>query len=252
MWLSLPNNNHQSHQCDYLSHFDINDKGPFSSWGRSPRLNAFDIPLNNLSIFEQGISLWCNAENTSLILPLWPSLLLELCLCALSSNIGLFSRYASDKYLLLESWEEEWLPLWACIPYIFCKMNIVLPYNDPWTYSCIKLMPYQASWNKRYVNNEIKNHKQNINQAHPVQKCVLIMHNTYVHQHHAMCQKISSMECINHMPLSICQHVHLPICQPCASTNIPTMCHITHDMSPSWTKYHNHVSNKYQIFVLLK
>jgi hypothetical protein len=38
-----------------------------------------------------------------------------------------------------------------------------------------------------------------------------------------MCQKISSMECINHMPLSTCQHVHLPICQPCASTNMPTM-----------------------------
>ena len=50
------------------------------------------------------------------------------------------------------------------------------------------------------------------------------MHNTYVHQHHSMCQKISSMECINHMPLSRCQHVHLLICQPCASTNMPTMC----------------------------
>ena len=33
-------------------------------------------------------------------------------------------------------------------------------------------------------------------------------------------------------------HVHLPTCQ--------TMYHITHDMSPSWTKCHNHVSNKYQ------
>jgi hypothetical protein len=126
MWLSLPINNHKSHQCYYLSPFEINGKGPFSSWGCSPCLNfpwgcspclsAFNIPLNNLSHFEQGISLWCNAENTSNIIPLWPSLLLELCLCALSSNIGLFSRYASDKYLLIESWEEEWLPLWVCLP----------------------------------------------------------------------------------------------------------------------------------------
>jgi hypothetical protein len=62
-----PINRHQSHQCDYLSPFDINGKGPFSSWGCSPYLNSpwgcspylnsFDIPLNNLSPFEQGISL---------------------------------------------------------------------------------------------------------------------------------------------------------------------------------------------------
>jgi hypothetical protein len=70
---------------------------------------------------------------------------------------------------------------------------------------------------------KIENHEQDINQVHHVPKCVLIMHNTHVHQHHAMCQKISSMECINHMPLSTCQHVHLTICQPCASTNVPTM-----------------------------
>jgi hypothetical protein len=62
---------------------------------------------------------------------------------------------------------------------------------------------------KIYVNNKIENHEQYINQVHHVPKCA---------------KKISSMECINHMPLSICQHVHLPICQPCASTNIPTMC----------------------------
>ena len=36
------------------------------------------------------------------------------------------------------------------------------------------------------------------------------------------------MECINHMPLSTWQHVHLPICQPCASTNMPTMCIYQH------------------------
>ena len=64
--------------------------------------------------------------------------------------------------------------------------------------------------------------RQNINQVNHVQKCVLIMHNTYVHQHHEMHQHISSIECINHMLLSICQNVHLPICQPCASTNMPT------------------------------
>jgi len=48
---SLPINRHQSHQCDYLSPFDINGKGPFSSWGCSPYLSAFDLPLNNLSPF---------------------------------------------------------------------------------------------------------------------------------------------------------------------------------------------------------
>jgi hypothetical protein len=52
-----PINRHQTHQCDYLSPFDINGKGPFSSWGCSPYLNSFDLPLNNLSPFEQGISL---------------------------------------------------------------------------------------------------------------------------------------------------------------------------------------------------
>ena len=46
--------------------------------------------------------------------------------------------------------------------------------------------------------------------------CTTPMYINHVHQHHAMCQKISSMECINHMPLSICQ--------PCSSTNMPTMC----------------------------
>ena len=48
--------------------------------------------------------------------PIWPSHPLKLCLSAFSSNIGLFSRYASDKYLLLESWEEECLPLRVCLP----------------------------------------------------------------------------------------------------------------------------------------
>ena len=79
MWLSLHINNHQSHQCDYLSHFDINGKGSFSSWGcspclnspwgYSPYLNAFDLPLNNVSPFlTRDITL------IFLMLPLWPSL----------------------------------------------------------------------------------------------------------------------------------------------------------------------------------
>ena len=54
--------------------------------------------------------------------------------------------------------------------------------------------------------------------------CTTPMYINHVHQHHAMCQKISVIECINHMHLSIWQYVHLPICQPCASTNMPTMC----------------------------
>ena len=155
---------------------------------------------------------WRYIAHTPLVTIVPPGIML------LSSNIGLFSRYASDKYLLLESWEEEWIPLWVCLPYLLCEMNNVLPYNDPWTCSCIKLMLYQASWSKRYVNNEIKNHEKNINQVHPVQNlfssCTTPMYINHVHQHHAMCQKISSMECINHMPLSICQPcvISLMIC----------------------------------------
>jgi hypothetical protein len=121
-----PINRHQSHQCDYLSPFDINGKGSFSSWGCSPclnsplgcspYLNSFDLPLNNLSPFEQGISLRCNTEIILVMLPLKPCLCplhlinlihLEPCLYPLSSNMRLFSWYASDKYLFLESWEEE-------------------------------------------------------------------------------------------------------------------------------------------------
>jgi hypothetical protein len=36
------------------------------------------------------------------------------------------------------------------------------------------------------------------------------MYINHVHRYHIICHKISSMECINHMPL--------PTCQPCAST----------------------------------
>jgi hypothetical protein len=72
-----PINRHQTHQCDYLSPFDINGKGPFSSWGFSPYLNSFDLPMNNLSPFEQGISLGCNTEIISVMLSLKP------CLCPL-------------------------------------------------------------------------------------------------------------------------------------------------------------------------
>ena len=111
---------HQSLPSIDINHINVIISPPLTSMekGHSPLGAAPPVlfPLNNLSPFEQGISIWCNAENTSNILPLWSLLLLELCLCALSSNIGLFSRYASDKYLLLESWEEEWLPLWVCLP----------------------------------------------------------------------------------------------------------------------------------------
>jgi hypothetical protein len=97
---------------------------------------------------------------------------------------------------------------------------------------------------KRYVNNEIKNHEKNISQAHPVQKCVFIMHNTYVHQPytstsfnvpkgiiHGMYQSYASINmptCAStNMPTifihQYSNHVHLLICQPCASTNMSTM-----------------------------
>jgi hypothetical protein len=79
-------------------------------------------------------------------------------------------------------------------------------------------------------------------QLHHVPNCVPTMHNIHVHQYYRIFHKISSMECINHMLRTCANCVHLPICQPCASTNMPNKCHITHDMSPPCTKYHNHVS----------
>jgi hypothetical protein len=101
-------------------------------------------------------------------------------------------------------------------------------------------MPYQASWRKRYVNNEIENHEKNINQVHPVQNVC----------HHAQHLCTSTMY-INIMQFSeryhpwnvliICiyqhanmciyqyaNHVHPPICQPCACTNMPIMCIYQH------------------------
>ena len=108
---------HQSLPSIDINHINVIISPPLTSMekGHSPLGASPPIlfPLNNLSTFVQGISIWCNAENTFLMLPLWPSLPLELCLYALSSDIGLFSWYASDKYLLLESWEEEWLPLYS-------------------------------------------------------------------------------------------------------------------------------------------
>jgi hypothetical protein len=126
-------------------------------------------------------------------------------------------------------------------------MNIVLPYNDPWTCSCIKLMPYQASWSKRYVNNEIKNHEKNINQVHPVKNvcsscthlCTSTSCNVPKDIIHGMYQSyafINMLTCASTMQCAkryhpwnvsiIClyqyaNHVHPPICQPCASTNMP-------------------------------
>jgi hypothetical protein len=135
-----------------------------SSWGCFPCLSAFDIPMNNLSPFDQGISLWCNVENTLNILPLWPSLLLELCLCSLSSNVGLFSRYATDKYLLLESWEEEWPPLWICLPIYSLQDE-----QCATIWWSLDLFMHQTHPISRIMNNnEIKNHDPNINH---VPKC---------------------------------------------------------------------------------
>ena len=160
--------------------------------------------------------------------PLWPFIPLKLCSYDLSSSIAIFSRYAYNKFLLLESWEEEWLPLWVCLPYLFFKMNIVLPYNNPWTCSCIKLMPYQASWSKRYVNNEIKNHEKNINQVHPVQN-VCSSCTTPMYINIMQCAKryhpwnVSIICLYQHANMCIyryANHVHPPICQPCASTNM--------------------------------
>jgi hypothetical protein len=56
------------------------------------------------------------------------------------------------------------------------------------------------------------------------------MYINHVHQYHTIFHKMSSMECINHMPLLTCQ--------PCASNK----CHITHDIHLPRTKHHNHVS----------
>ena len=146
----------------------------------------------------------------------------DLCLFALSSNIGLFSRYASDKYLLLESWEEEWLPLtslqdeqyatlWRSLD-LFMHQTCAIPF-------IIKQNICQQ-WNSRIMNN--------ISTKCIMYQNVPTMHNTHVHQPctSIMCQKISSMKCIHHMPIiNYAKHVHLPICQPCASSNmIQPMC----------------------------
>ena len=102
----------------------------------------------------------------------------------------------------------------------------MLPYDDPWTYSCIKLVPYHTSRNKRYVINEIENHEQYIHQVHHVPKCA----------HHAqhpctstMCQKISSMKCIHHMPT--CASTNMPTC---ASANMPNNVQIPSMSVPSY------------------
>jgi hypothetical protein len=70
--------------------------------------------------------------------------------------------------------------------------------------------------------------------------CTTPMYIIHVHQHHAMCQKISSMEYINHMPTNMptCASTNMPtmcipICQPCASTNMPTMCIYQHVHLPN-------------------
>jgi hypothetical protein len=70
-------------------------------------------------------------------------------------------------------------------------------------------------------------------------KCIMYrnvptMHNTHVHQPctSTMCQKISSMKSIHHMPtMCIYQYPNMCIyqlCQSCASTNMPTMCIYQH------------------------
>jgi hypothetical protein len=74
-------NRHQTHQCDYLSPFDINGKGPFSSWGCSPyppeRLfsygassctsKTYKISIQKAFIFGVEItpSLWRRYSNAS-------------------------------------------------------------------------------------------------------------------------------------------------------------------------------------------
>jgi len=62
------------------------------------------------------------------------------------------------------------------------------------------------------------------------------------HVHPPICQPCSSTDMPTMCIYQYVNHVHLPIWQPCASENMPTMWHITHDMSPLWTKCHNHVS----------
>jgi len=107
-------NSHQTYQCDYLSpsininHINVIISPPLTSMtkGHSP-LGVSPLAWTFLGvappvwmplIFLWTISLLLNkgyhfdAKDTSLILPLWPFFPLELCLCALSSSIGLFSH----------------------------------------------------------------------------------------------------------------------------------------------------------------
>ena len=109
-------------------------------------------------------------------------------------------------------------------PYLLCNMNNMLPLqyssaaNDTSqpehrsiSLSMTILGPVQASKSCHTKHHEVNDMSMN-ELIHHVPKHVPIMHNIHVHQHHTMCHMISSMECINHMPL--------PTCQPCASTNM--------------------------------
>ena len=164
--------------------------------------------------------------------PLWLSLPLELCLCALSSNIGLFSWYASDKYILLESWEEEWPPLWVCLPLSSRQYEIhasttnatAQPDHRSTILSMTILGPVYASNLCHTIHHEtkdmsimkIENREQDINQVHHAKhSCASIM---YVNRYHP--RNVSTI--FQHVHLPICQsmcihqysnHVHLPTCQ---------------------------------------
>jgi hypothetical protein len=74
--------------------------------------------------------------------------------------------------------------------------------------------------------------------------CVPTMHNTHVHQYHTIYHKISSMECINHMPRT-CANCVPTICLYQHANHVPQtsvislMIYLYHEPSAT-TMYLNH------------
>ena len=124
-------------------------------------------------------------------------------------------------------------------PYLLCKMNNMLPNDNPWTCSCIKLVPYYTSWNKRYISCTIYPPSASCTKMCP--PCTTTMYINHVHQ---QCAKRYHPWNVS----TIWQHVHLPICQQCAYINMINKYHLWvyhHASSLAPSKYVNHASTSY-------
>jgi len=175
---------------------------PEISLGLLPLPRCLDIPLNNISPFEQGISLWCNAEDILLMLPLEPCL--HLC----------------EQFSPWNHGNNNESPYGYVSPYLRYNMSNILPlqYTTPQpehrsislsmmilghVHASTRAIPYimkqnicqqwnGESWKKYQPSTSCAilcaNHAQ-----HPCKSIMYILCHIIYHT-------ISSMECINHMP----------------------------------------------------